>query len=242
MTQEQILNTWEVIRVLWLKAIFYPYTLIAFLLMFLFNIIFFRKVNKFLFTTTIILMAGVFLFSVLFFSLFANHDCYMINLYMLLVINLLTFTELFCRVYPKIAGSVFVIAFLLFFLSINVDHTRQHMKVRYYGWWNEYPKYREFYTITPYLRSIGIQPLDTVICLPDGTHHTLYLMNLHGWTECFGQNKDSAGIAQSVQHGAKYLMVASHEDLDARPYVRPFITDTIGRYDRVLIFSLVKKK
>ena len=242
MSDAALSKTLENIRVMWIHQYFHKYTLIFFLIIFVFTIIFMRKANRFLIALQLIVFFGVVLFGVLWFDTFRDHDYYLINLYILLVFTSITFVELSTRNFPKIASNWIVFVLLFLFLGFNVNHTRKQMHDRYTGWWTEYPKYKDFHTITPYLRSIGITRHDTVISIPDKSHHTLYLMNQQGWTENFEQNRDSAGIAQSVQHGAKYLMIASREDLDARPYVKPFISDTIGKYNTIYIFRLKGKE
>ncbi len=233
-----ISHTWEHIRMLWLNHIFHRYTLIIFGLMFVFNLIFIKKANRFLITINIIIFLGVLLYCILFFALFRDHDCYMLNLFILPVFTLLTFAELVNNHYPRFSKNIIVSSLLIFLLIFNVNFTRKEMNARYNGWWTEYPKYRDFYSITPYIRSLGITRFDKVISLPDASHHTLYLMNQPGWTTCFGQNLDSAGIARSIQHGAKYMILASKEELENEPYVKPFIKDTLGRYNKVYIFTL----
>jgi hypothetical protein len=238
MSNSYILGTVANIKALWLNQYFHKYTLILFLLLFLYNVLFINKTHVFLMTLNMIVFAGTVLFSFLWFENFGIHDYYTINLFILLAISALTFSETINKQFPKAVTNIFVRGSLLAFLIFNIYYAKKEMSFRYDGWWNEYPKFKDFYTITPYLRSLGITRHDTVISIPDQSHHTLYLMNQPGWTECFGQNRDSAGIARSVQHGAKYLMMASHEDLDSRPYVRPFISDTIGQYNNVIVFKL----
>ena len=126
------------------------------------------------------------------------------------------------------------------FLLFNVNHARLEMYGRYNGWWTEYPEYKDYHEISPYLRSIGIQPMDTVVCLPDMTHFTLYLMNQRGWTGCLGYNSDSAGIAQSISKGADYLILHGEETLN-REYLQSFLKYQIGEFNSVKIYNLNPK-
>jgi hypothetical protein len=113
---------------------------------------------------------------------------------------------------------------------------------------NDYPQNKDLYTITPYLRQIGITPQDTVISIPDMSHVSLYLMNQKGWTEYtdtkFSKsepvryNQDSAGISASIRKGAKYLVLNGISELYKKPYLLPFCTNLAGRYHNVLIFNL----
>jgi hypothetical protein len=184
-------------------------------------------------------MLGTIFYVILQFWTFKDHDYYTLNLYILLIINIVTFAWMMYNQYPRIFHSKYVqIVFFLFFV-INVAHAKNQMRERYNGWWNDHPKYKNYDTVTPYLRSIGIQPLDTVICLPDYSHYTLYLMNQRGWTECMGNNQDSTGIVSNIKKGAKYLIVNGNEVLSC-DYIQGFLYDPIGQYGNIKIFKLGK--
>jgi hypothetical protein len=232
--------TLENIKILWLDQYFHRYTLILFLIVFIVNLIHLKKADKLLMVSNLIVFTGCILYAILWFDTFRNHDYYTINLYILLVMNLIVFAEYMNRLYPKITSLFDIRLMLAIILLFNVIHTKNQMYQRYYGWWNERTKFKDFETITPYLRSIGITRYDKVISLSDQSHHTLYLMNQPGWTECYSLNRDSASVQQSIDRGAKYLLIASCEDLDSRPYMRSFIHDPCGRYGSVLIFRLGK--
>jgi hypothetical protein len=112
------------------------------------------------------------------------------------------------------------------------------MYLRYNDWWNEYPQFRDFDEVTPYLRSIGISRFDRVISVPDLTHHTLYIMNQPGWTQCYDLNLDSVSVQQSIDRGAKYIIIASKEYLDKSPYLSAFTGSPAGHFGKILIYDL----
>lgn len=239
LTSEEIQKVLENIKGLWLNQYFQVYTLYFFALTFLITFIFIRKADRFLMAMQILLFIGTAIYAILWFWTFKDHDYYTINLYILLVITLLNFGHLIHTYFPKLFSSL-VMRFLFFcFLLFNMNHARTQMHDRYFTWWSEYPEYKDYHTITPYLRSIGIAPLDTVICLPDISHFTLYLMNQRGWTECLGNNTDSAAITSSISKGAHFLII-NGEDVLKRPYLQSFITNPIGEYNQVKIFKLDK--
>ncbi len=228
----------EYVKNLWLNQYFHPYTLWFFLLAFLVNIFLIKKNLLFLLSLNILFLIGDILFSVLWFDTYQNHDYYTINLYILLISIVVTFSKAIKIIFPNTVSNIFIKAILLMFLILNINHTKKQIHARYTGWWTEYPKFKDFHTITPYLRSIGITRHDTVISIPDYSHHTLYLMNQPGWTECFGLNKDSSAIAKSIERGAKYLIVASKNDIETKSYLKPFISNYVGKYNDIYIFKL----
>jgi hypothetical protein len=238
MTEAEIAKTLEHMRVLWLNEYFHRYTLFFFSFLFLLNIIHIKKANRLLIASNITILIGTVLYAILWFATFKDHDYYTINLFILPVITTLTFAEYMNRLYPKFSGNLLIKGIIIFILIFNVIHTRNQLNIRYNGWWNEYPAFKDFDTVTPYLRSIGIERHERVISIPDQSHHTLYLMNQPGWTECFHLNLDSASMQQSVNRGAKYLIIASQEDLDARPYLNSFTSELTGKYGKILIYNL----
>jgi hypothetical protein len=238
MSQSAISNTLDNIRLLWLNQYFHRYTLIFFLIIFIINLIHIKKANRLLMVSNIILFIGCVLYAILWFDTFRNHDYYTINLYILLVMTMIVFAEYMNRLYPRFSRNYFIRGLLVIILIFNVFHTQKEIHNRYYDWWNEYPQFKDFDNITPYLRSIGITRFDKVISIPDQSHHTLYLMNQPGWTECYNLNRDSTSIQQSIDRGAGYLIIASQEDLDSRPYLRSFTKDLSGKYGKVIIYKL----
>ena len=228
------------VKGLWLNQYFHRYTLIFIAAALLFSIVFAKKANRFVFLTTLVLLVGVIIYAVLWFPTFKDHDYYTINLYILLVFILINFVIVLKNRFPKAFNSLILKLIFGGFLLFNVNHARLEMYGRYNGWWTEYPEYKDYHEISPYLRSIGIQPMDTVVCLPDMTHFTLYLMNQRGWTGCLGYNSDSAGIAQSISKGADYLILHGEETLN-REYLQSFLKYQIGEFNSVKIYNLNPK-
>jgi hypothetical protein len=238
MSDAEMSKTLEHIRVLWLDQYFHRYTIVMFLGMFISNLIHIRKADRVLITSNLIIFTGVVLYGILWFATFQDHDYYTINLFILPVITAVTFAEYMNRLYPKYSINLVFKVALVYMLYFNIRHTQNELNVRYNGWWNEYPVFKDFDTITPYLRSIGITRFDKVISLPDHSHHTLYIMNQPGWTECLGLNKDSVAIKRSIDRGAKYLIIASAEELAKKPYLSSFTRYRVGEYGKVQIYKL----
>jgi hypothetical protein len=227
------------IRELWLNQYFHVYSLYFFAIAFFVALVFIKKADRFLMVSNLLLFLGVSIYAILWFWTFKDHDYYTINLYILLVFILLNFVWLFKNYFPKTLSSSLLKILFFCFLLFNMNHARKQMKERYNGWWTEYPAYKDYHVIIPYLRSIGIAPLDTVVCLPDASHFTLYLMNQRGWTECLGNNSDSSSIASSINHGAKYLII-NGDDAIKRDYLQSFLNIQIGQFNNIKIFKLKK--
>lgn len=225
------------VKDLWLNEYFHISALYFFVAAFLFSIVFLRKANRFLMITTLLLLGGTVLYAVLWFATFRDHDYYTINLYILLVLSMLNFLWVLKNRFPRAFSSNYLKFVFLLFLLFNMNNARERNWERYNGWWTEYPEYKDYHVITPYLRSIGIAPMDTVISLPDMSHFTLYLMNQRGWTANMNYNKDSAGVAASISRGADYLIIHGEETLQ-REYLQSFLKNQIGEFNSIKIYKI----
>ncbi len=227
------------IKGLWLDQYFHDSALYFLAGAFLFSILFIKKANRFLMLTNILLLTGTIGYVVLWFPTFKDHDYYTINLYIFLVFIMINFGWVLKHKFPKVFSTWYLKIIFLGFLLFNLNHAQMSMYGRYYGWWTEYPEYKDYHIVSPYLRSIGIEPLDTVVCLPDMTHFTLYLMNQRGWTGCLGYNSDSTAIETSISRGAKYLIIHGEETINLN-YLQSFMTRPIGQFNSIKIFKLDK--
>jgi len=237
LTSEEIQAVITSVKGIWVHEYFHVYSLYFFAASFLFSLVFMKKANRFLMATTLLLLAGTVLYAILWFATFKDHDYYTINLYILLVISFLNFLWVVKNRFPKVFASVILKVLFAAFLLFNLNHARESMHERYNGWWTEYPEYKDYHEITPYLRSIGIEAMDTVISLPDMSHFTLYLMNQRGWTGNMNYNTDSAGVAASVRRGADYLVIHGEETMN-REYLQSFMKNQVGQYKSIKIFKL----
>lgn len=221
----------------WLNQYFHVSALYLLGALFLVSLIFCKKLNRFLLIINLSIFIGTILYIILWFSTFKDHDYYTINLYILLIFTFVSFAWLMKYHFSYLFNSPYIKSLFFAFLLFNVVHANNQIHQRYNGWWNEHPEYKDYDSITPYLRSIGIAPLDTVICLPDQSHFTLYLMNQRGWTNCLSQNTDYASIASNIKKGAKYLIINGNETL-SREYLQFFMQHPLGQYGNVRIFKL----
>ncbi len=201
-------------------------------------IVFFKRLPLFLKFILIVLTAECLAYIILWYIQFMYHDYYTLILMSWVYFSLLGLFLLLKLKLSKVFTSPLTIVVLSIFLLINISFAHKQLDERYYGYRLERPLFKEYFTIKPYIRSLGIEKTDTVISIPDGTNcYTLYLMNRKGYTENNGRNKDSLGIATSVKLGAKYLFINNEEYLQ-RDYVKPFLKNRIGQYGNVTIYKL----
>jgi hypothetical protein len=239
------------IKKLWLDQYFHRSVLIFLAFCFLFLIYNFRKCNKVLIFCLIVILAQTAIYFILEFWTFADHDYYTVDMFILPVLILIASVDVIKRHYSGIFNSIYTKGAFSLFLIFNIWYAHQIIYDRYNGWMNDFNENKDIYTITPYLRQIGISPLDTIISIPDGSNASLYLMNQKGWTEytdarfnrgpLIPYNQDSVGIQCSIKKGAAYLIVNGIDELYKKPYLQNFCTDLAGHYKNVLIFKLKKR-
>jgi hypothetical protein len=98
---------------------------------------------------------------------------------------------------------------------------------------------------------MGLNPDDRVISFSDYSHVSLYLMDQKGWTrfidmrlhrgEPIPYNNDSIAIQQSINNGAKYLILNGLDDLYNNKYINGFTKNLKSVYRNLLIFDLINQ-
>jgi hypothetical protein len=244
----EIASVWENIRKLWLDQYFHISVLLFLALCFMLIVALFRKNNPVLIYSVIFIFAEAIVYILLQFWTFKDHDYYIIDMYILPVLIVVTAFDLLKKHYNKIFSSIPLKIVFSLFLLYNIYYAHVQINARYDGWMNDYTERSDIYSITPYLRQIGISQSDTIISIPDFSNVSLYLMNQKGWTEYIDAkfnrgtkvpyNQDSAGIQSSIDKGARYLIINGIKELYNKTYLQSFCTNLAGRYNNVLIFNL----
>jgi hypothetical protein len=209
--------------------------------MLLYSCIFYRKGSRKLQIFTLVMLAGVLGYVVLFFQAVSGHDYYVLNMLVAAPVIILCFLKTFQRQYKHIYYSFIFRIILVIFLIHNIDFATRRLHDRYNinGWQNEnYIKnVRVFEEISPYLETIGVARDDKVISLSDNSINiTLYLMNRKGWTN-YGISGDCAKIREKIGLGAKFIIVYNQQTFE-NPAIQEFLYNEIGVYKTVHIYKL----
>jgi hypothetical protein len=231
------------------------------LILFLINVLAYKKANRLLITINISLFVGVIIYLVLFYKAFDMHDYYLTNLLIFLPITILTFFSALKKQYVNLFESKITKAAFAILLIFSIYNCAVQNRVKYsagdkiakysfvldnkevdywnwYHWW--YDNHLGAYeSITPYIRSLGIQPTDKVISIPDQSINiTLYLMNQKGFTD-FGYSGYATEdrIGKFISLGAKYLFI-NDTLLYEKDYIKPFLKNKIGSYRNIEIYDL----
>jgi hypothetical protein len=221
---------------------------------------FYRKINKVLLFLNILVFIGVTAYILLFYQAFTVHDYYLINLLIFVPLPLIAMVEMLKRDYPFLLKnsllkiiSIVLLLFLVYQTAIitRMKYSTDDWFVRnslvsskseldYWSWYHsDYENHlKAFATITPYLRSLGIERSDKVLSLPDASPNiSLYLMDQKGYT-AFGYNDIPFEQKMLIykKNGVKYLIIDSV--LNEKLYLKPYLNDQIGMYRNIRIFKL----
>ena len=237
------------IRENWLPSYFNRYTLILIGLLGVSIPVNHKYIHPLFLSLTTLLLPVVILFILLQFWTFRDHDYYLINLYILVIMIIASaFSGLMNR-FPRLTDSYAVKVAFALFLLMNIVYARQEHAERYTGWMNENSGFLEFREIRDKLPEFGIHPDDTVICLPGTSQLALYLVDMKGWTAYIDArynkggaiyyNRDSTGIRESIDRGAKYLFVMGMDEIYRNPWLMDFSHDLAGQHGEILVFDLL---
>lgn len=220
--------------------------LIGLLIFIVFNI---KKADRFYLIVLFGLIVESIVYILLQFWTFHDHDYYTIEQNIVPVFIILTAFGILSNHYSKIFKSPVLKAVYTVFLIFNIFYANSRVEERYNGWQNNYfNDKKDIFSITSYLRGLGIKDDDKIIYIPDFTNVSLYLMDQPGWTQYTDMrlnrgipikyNQDSIGIASSISKGAKYLIVNDISDIYLNPYIKDFTHNLKGNFGSVLIFDL----
>ncbi len=223
-------------------------------------LVFKEKVHKLMLVLTLLLAAGGLLYMVLWYRVFDVHDYYLLNLLIIVVAIMLTFFLYLRQNHPALLKSVKLKLVFLLFLVLNIYYARVKNEIKYdrrtenheysflnrtneldyWRWWHWYHEtYLIAYeSITPYLRTLGIERTDRVISINDPSPNiSLALMDQKGVTDFGSSIVDSARMQYEIDRGAKYLII-NNPDYYQKDFVQPFIKKKMGSYVNIDIYDL----
>lgn len=233
--------------------------------LFVLQILLFRKTNKFFFIITLLLFFAVLSYLCLWFGVLPeNHDYYLILPQIFVVFVVLSFFLLFKQIKERLFASNWTKTLFLLFLSINIYNAGAKTAVKYFNT-PDYDNYPDSYSqenkdfinwlkndfkylksscreVTPYLRQLGISRYDKVISIPDAsTNITLYYMDQKGYTD-FGAPfpREINWFNQKIRNDSVRYLIVNDPTVLVDPAVMPFTQHLVGEYKNIKIFDLTK--
>ena len=253
-------NIWTTLTNDLVPAFFNKTALYVTLSLFIALFFFYRKVNKYLFFITVLVFLGVVSYILLFYKAFTVHDYYLTNLLIFIPLPFIVMFEMLKRNYINIFNmlplkivAICAVMFLIYNTavinrmkySINDWFVKTNFMVDkkitdYWSWYHwDYANHMKAYeTVTPYLRSLGIERTDRVLSLPDRSINiSLYFMDQKGFT---GFGFDDMTFDQKMKffmkNGVQILVIDSV--LDKQNDLLPYIKNKLGNYQNLSVFDL----
>lgn len=187
-------------------------------------------------------------YCILQFQALADHDYYVLNLFIFPVLVMIALLNGIRQHHPGIYSSPAVKVAAAGFVLFNLHHAANSLDFRYKGWPNDRDANAAYASAKLALRAAGVTERDTIISLPDRSHASLYLLNCKGWTlytdarfnrsAPIPYNQDSVGIRRSVERGARYLFVLGTNFLESSDYLRSFTTRLVAHDGEWYLFDL----
>jgi hypothetical protein len=242
--RETIKNILINVHKIWFKEYFMPFT--GYLLpgCALILLIKYRKVDKLLGLSALALFSWMFVFILLWFYGLADHDYFLIGLYILPVIVVILFFKILVSLNIKKIFKTLIQCLVMLFLIWNIAYARERQHIRYYSWMNDFEEMKDVYDIAPYLDKIGIHQQDTLVFYPSPNIRPLYLMNRRGWTI---NDHDNLSLVQMmscdtliqeyIRKGAKYLITNDIHSAISREWLLPYTKDLVFKKGSIYIFK-----
>ncbi len=244
-----------------LPAYFNQPALFIILALFAWLLVKFRRTDRLLVSLTGLILIGMLCYVVLFMEAFGVHDYYLINLLIFIPLVVIAFLHYLREnkirlFYSRAFRGLAVVALVaLVYYAMVIQRMRYDLRDTFVkhtiivdeqekAYWRyiqgEYERrYRPLESITPYLRELGIQRTDLVLCLSDPTpNESLYMMDQKGRTGFGFFDRDGTNhMDQFMRSGMQYLIITDPGLLNS-DYIQPYLEDKIGEYKNVLIFRL----
>lgn len=220
-----------------------------------------RKLNRFYTWLVVSIFTGNIIYLVLWFEYLNAHDYYLICTLLIIPAILIAFILFIKNSKPQLFNSRLLKLSAVILLACNIYYCSVVVNARFginkpwtnknlvlskqcqsdWNWlnWDYEHNLKAFETITPYLRSIGVNRDDRVFSFSDESLIiSLYLMDQKGFTQSgFIDLKDNDRMTKFISLGAKYLIVSNPSDLNL-PWLQPYLKEKIGTYQNVAIFDL----
>ncbi len=256
-----IKRAWDIMYNGTLWQLYSKKTIVIFTIIFVYALFKWKQLNKLLRLTVALSFAWSVFYFLVFYYTFVWHDYYLTGYLILPLFLVITVSEYLLRTYGKrpflVMGMYLSLITLALFGSLAarlrfnnedklVKALRPLVRKRVIDTWN-YENYqaqvfqRPFYTIEPYLRSLGIKRTDKVFVLFDYSPNiSLALMNQYGYSNCFVNITDIESRLPNLQEqGLKYLLVIEHDgDEDVMERIQPFLHTKIGQHQNISIYKL----
>lgn len=211
----------------WLSVAIWPILLLSF-----------RKLPVFARYLLIVIPLGTIIYMLLWFQALRDHDYYLIDLLLPLLLNWIMLFYLVARTgtWQSMAASTVAVMILL----ASAKNCNNSLQERSQGWMNSWyiNNLETVYEVGKDLESRGIPPDAIIISIPDPSiNSTLYMLNRRGFTD-FGSDFSQPGmIGDRIDKGAGFLII-NDTTLLTNERIKPYLDYKIFSKKNVSAFDL----
>lgn len=221
----------------WTKEFFYPTGRHIFYALLFLSIIPY-KINKDNVNLYLISLIGILCFTALFFPQFKNHDYYVVTLFFLFPMVLVTFLSrlsiLFSNNY-KVKYTSHLLLFSLLIANTIYAKNRNDKRFSKKSDW----VFEELYDVEPQLQEFGFEKANLVLAPFDPSANiTFYALKRKGWTRLNGITNKKA-IQDKQNLGAEWIVIPL-DSLKESGYLNEFIDKPAFSTEKVAIYRLIK--
>ncbi len=219
----------------------------------------YKKGQRFWLQLTLLISAGLVGFVLLFYQAFTVHDYYLTNLLIIIPVLLLAVLDMGKAHFRLLLKNKWVRGFAVLVVTLLIYKTALTNRMKYdaedpwlqynfviadwriqhWRWFHyDYQQHEKDYeTIKPYLRSLGINREDRVLSYSDlSINISLYLMDQKGFSSFgFGAFSLDEKMAKYKQYGVQYVIV--DEASDDPETIAPYLGEKIGDYQNLGIYE-----
>ncbi len=263
LNRDEIFNIWHKFSENMLPTVYHQGILFIIGISILVMVLFIKRANRYMIVFNVSIIIFLLLYILLWYLNLDVHDYYLIELFLLIPTLFLILADLSKNHLRVIYQSKEVKILILIILLFSVGHSTVKTRLKYHStentltqlllsereidlwdWyhWDYEAKFNAYETITPYLRSLGINRDDLVASIPDQSPNiSLYFMDQKGFTSLYQDGKTiKEQLDFFIDRGAKYLIINDTTLYQKEEFIE-YRKNKIGNYKNIEIFRLQKQ-
>jgi len=260
LSREEIIKTWHMLSENIMPSVYHPGILFLTGILIMVMLMVIREISSYMIVFNISILILLLLYLLFWYANLNVHDYYLIELFLLIPPLFIALADFVKKHLSLIYKSAEIKILVLTILIFSVGHSTAKTRLKYHStenifihlflpereielwdWfhWDYETRLKAYETITPYLRSLGIEREDFVVSIPDPSPNiSLYFMDQKGFTSLY---QDGKTVREQLDffndRGADYLII-NDTTLYHTENFNEYLQTKIGRYKNIEIFKL----
>ncbi len=213
-SREEVAIVWDHLTNYWYRSYFARPVFYLLFASVAFQILFFKKSDRFLSLLTIILFAGNLAFFILFYSQFKDHDYYFITFFPLIILLFVNAFKTLKNLKPTRTVNIIIKSIVFIIIAWGINYSGKKLRARYDAAMDDYSRTGLIIQANkPNLDSLGIPTDAKFIVAPDLTQNGgLLMLNRTGWNIERPEEVKPGRIDYFHAQGADFLLLVSDDE------------------------------